>query len=224
MGSSWKLRAPAARTLVDQVVSQLRLAIIQGALPAGEQLVEVRLAAELGVGRSTVREALQRLAASGLLEVLPHRGHRVREFSDRDAEEICEVFGLLESHAALRLAGPPETSIVDPLRETAEQMRALRYPDEIERFIELDRTFHGALIRLADQRWLYEAWRSQESLLGPLLVTMGRRGSTNGARQADRHLELLAAAETGDAEVFARACRRHYYLPAAEGEPPRPHA
>lgn len=221
MASSWKLLAPGARTLVDQVAGQLRLAIIKGTLPAGEQLVEIRLAAELGVGRSTIREALQRLASSGLLEVLPHRGHRVRGFSDRDAREICEVFGLLESHAARRLAGPPDASVIDQLRETAERMRTLRYPDEIERFIELDRTFHGVLVRLADQRWLYEAWRSQESLLGPLLVTLERSGPTNGPRQADRHLELLAAAETGDAEVFAQACLQHYYLSAAESETAR---
>lgn len=223
MGSSWELLAPTARTLVDQVASQLRLAIIKGTLPAGEQLVEVRLAGELGVGRSTIREALQRLAANGLLEVLPHRGHRVRAFGDRDAEEICEVFGLLESHAARRLAGPPDASVIDRLREIAEKMRTLRYLDEIERFIELDRAFHGVLMRLADQRWLYEAWRSQESLLGPLLVTLARSGPTNGALQADRHLELLAAAETGDGEVFAQASLRHYYLPANDGETSRPH-
>lgn len=220
MESRWELVPPAARTLVDHVASQLRLAIIKGTLPAGEQLVETRLATELGVGRSTIREALQRLAASGLVEVVAHRGHRVRAFGDRDNEEICEVFGLLESYAARRLSGRPDAGVVDRLRGLTEQMRALRYPDELERFIELDRAFHGTLMRLADQRWLYQAWRSQESLLGPLLVTLARGGPTDGATQADRHLELLTAAETGDGELLAEACLRHYYLPADSGSSP----
>lgn len=219
MESRWELVPPAARTLVDQVTGQLRLGIIKGTLPAGEQLVETRLAAELGVGRSTIREALQRLAASGLVEVVAHRGHRVRAFGERDNEEICEVFGLLESYAARRLSGPPDAGVVERLRVLAEQMRTLRHADELERFMELDRAFHGTLVRLADQRWLYQAWRSQESLLGPLLVTLDRDGPTNGALQADRHLELLAAAETGDGELLAQACLRHYYLPADASRP-----
>lgn len=212
MGSRLKVVPQGARTLVDQVTSQLRVAIIKGTLPAGDQLVETQLATELGVGRSTIREALQRLAASGLVEVVAHRGHRVRPFADRDAEEICEVFGLLESHAARRLSGPPDISVVDRLRELAEQMRALRQPDDLERFIELDRAFHGTLMGLAGQRWLHQAWRSQESLLGPLLVTQTRHEPTNGAVQAERHLELLVAAETGDGGLLAEACLRHYYL------------
>ncbi|HEY3685312.1 MAG TPA: GntR family transcriptional regulator [Streptosporangiaceae bacterium] len=214
MGSRWELAPPAARTLVDQVVGQLRLAIIMETLPVGEQLTEVRLARELGVGRSTIREALQRLAAGGLLEEVPHRGHRVRAFDDRDTEEICEVFGLLEAHAARRLTAPPPPRVLDRLRELAEQMRALRYPDELDRFLGLDRAFHGELMVLADQRWLHQAWRNQESLLGPLLVTLNRHQPTDGTIQAERHLELVVAAETGDGERLAAACLRHYHLPA----------
>lgn len=212
---------PTSRTLVDQVVSQLRLAIMRGSLPAGEHLVEVRLAAELRVGRSTIREALQRLAASGLVEVVPHRGHRVRAFGDRDATEICEVLGLLEAHAARRLAAPLDPAVATRLRETAGRMASLRFPDDLERFIELDRAFHGMLMEVADQRWLHQAWRSQEPLLGPLLVTLTRRGTGSGTEQAQRHLELVAAAESGDGERLAQACLRHYHL-SSSGETPAP--
>lgn len=218
MGSRWELAPPAARTLVDQVIGRVRLAIITGGLPPGEQLTEVRLTRELGVGRSTVREALQRLAAGGLLDEVPHRGHRVRAFDDRDTEEICEVFGLLEAHAARRLTAPPPPAVLERLRELAEQMRDLRYPDELERFFGLDRAFHGEMMRLADQRWLYQAWRNQESLLGPLLVTLNRDQPTDGTTQAERHLELVAAMETGDGELLAAACLRHYHLPDAVPE------
>ena len=80
--------------------------------------------------------------------------------------------------------------------------------------VKVEDAFHGTLMQLADQRWLYQVWRSQEWLLGPLLVTIGGDRPTNGELQADRHLELVAAAETGDRDLFAEACLRHHYLPA----------
>lgn len=205
------LAPPAALTLVEQVTSQLRLAIMKGSLAAGEHLVEKRLVDEFEVSRSTVREALQRLAASGLVEVVAHRGHRVRAFTDRDADEICEVFALLEAHAARRLRPPVDHQVATRLREIADQMAPLDLPDDLERFIQLDRAFHGVLMEMAGQPWLTVAWRSQESLLGPLLVSLVRRGATDGRVQAARHLELADAAESANAEQLVQACLRHYY-------------
>lgn len=87
------------------VKAQLRLRelIVSGALPAGERLAELALVERLGVSRTPVRAALQRLAEEGLLDGIPGGGYSVRGFSEADIRDAIEVRGTLEGLAA-RLA------------------------------------------------------------------------------------------------------------------------
>src|SRR5919201_6943356 len=82
--------------LERRVYERLRAEIGSGQLRPGEQVVEARLAAELGVSKTPVREALIRLQRDGLVEIEPYRGARVRELSPRDVHEILELRRLLE--------------------------------------------------------------------------------------------------------------------------------
>src|SRR6202045_5255261 len=90
-------------SLHDQVVTELRQAILSGRLKPGERLVEGRLADELGVSRNPVREAIRVLASEGLVDVAARRGASVAVMSDQEARETIEVRALLEGENA-RLA------------------------------------------------------------------------------------------------------------------------
>lgn len=91
---------------MQEVVTRiLREAILQGKLAPRERLVQDDLAAELGVSRQPVREALGRLESEGLIIRMPDRGFVVREYTEEDARENYHLRGLLESEAA-RLAAP----------------------------------------------------------------------------------------------------------------------
>src|SRR5271156_1650769 len=82
--------------LRDQVVAELRQAILSGRLKPGERLVEGRLADELGVSRNPVREAIRALASEGLIEVTARRGAAVASLTAQEAEELLEVRATLE--------------------------------------------------------------------------------------------------------------------------------
>jgi GntR family transcriptional regulator, rspAB operon transcriptional repressor len=204
-------RVAERTTLVDQVAHRIRREIILGTLDPGRHLVEKRLAEDLSVSRGTVREALTRLASTGLVEFSAGSGHRVRYFSDDDIAEIGEVFAALEGRAALHAALPLPETVEKELRGIAERMRGLRLPEDVDEQMRLDREFHGMLMSQQPKAKLVEAWQTLESLIAVMMVPIMRRGLGSADNQADRHLLLVDAAMTGEREMLIKALEQHYY-------------
>jgi len=86
--------------LVDELAAEIQSRVLNGAIPTGARLRQESLAAEFGVSRTPVREALRKLQANGLVEVQPRRGALVRGPSARDVREAYEVRAELEGLAA----------------------------------------------------------------------------------------------------------------------------
>src|SRR5687768_11444608 len=82
----------------------IREAIMDGRLEPGARLKEERLAQDLGISRTPVREALQRLNTEGLVQARPNRGTFVRAYEPAELDELYELRALLEGHAARRAA------------------------------------------------------------------------------------------------------------------------
>src|SRR5258708_1847321 len=82
------------------IYESIRRAILDGRYGPGDRLVESQLAAELGVSRTRIREALSRLETERLVATLPTRGHVVRRLGRRDIEEMYELRLELEGYAA----------------------------------------------------------------------------------------------------------------------------
>jgi DNA-binding GntR family transcriptional regulator len=129
-------------SLADQAYVQLREAIIRVDLAPGTVLREDELMRWAGVGRTPVREAIQRLHRDGFVTVIPRRGTLVSEINITDLAAIYEVRAHLESWAA-RLAAERAG---DPERGTAEgliaELEALRPDDGYEPLLTLDRRVH----------------------------------------------------------------------------------
>ncbi len=86
--------------LVDELATEIQSRVLSGAIPTGARLRQESLAAEFGVSRTPVREALRKLQANGLVEMLPRRGALVRGPSAREVREAYEVRAELEGLAA----------------------------------------------------------------------------------------------------------------------------
>ena len=126
-------------------------------LAPGAVLVEKKLMAELGIGRTPIREALQRLAAEGLVQHLPNRGMLVSDIGAANVQSIYEFRGLVEG-AAARLAATRATE--DNIRELQSLDGLLNQATEdgdIDDFVALDRSFHEALGRASKNIYLEEA-------------------------------------------------------------------
>jgi DNA-binding GntR family transcriptional regulator len=89
-----------AQPLVDELAASIQARVLNGEIPTGTRLRQESLAAEFGVSRTPVREALRKLQASGLVEVQPNRGALVRGPTAREVREAYEVRAELEGLAA----------------------------------------------------------------------------------------------------------------------------
>jgi len=115
--------ASERRALVDKLASDLQQRVLSGALPSGTRLRQSALAAEFGVSRTPIREALRKLQAGGLVELQPHRGALVRGLSAREIRDAYEVRAELEALAADLAAVRIRHDQLDRLRAAQAQFR-----------------------------------------------------------------------------------------------------
>lgn len=148
---------PRGTVLGDEVYARLGEAILDGTLAPGERLRDQELAEWLGVSRTPVREALQRLERVGLVEVSPHRFTRVTEPNDKAQADTVEFIGYLMGNVVrMAAARASESALDDALADLGHVVEASRVDDhaEIDRwshsfFAKITRaTGNSALIRL----------------------------------------------------------------------------
>src|ERR1051325_3012113 len=114
---------PADPALVDKLASDLQQRVLSGDIPSGTRLRQSALAAEFGVSRTPIREALRKLQAGGLVELQPHRGALVRGLSAREIRDAYEVRAELEALAAELAAVRIRHDQLDRLRRAQGQFR-----------------------------------------------------------------------------------------------------
>jgi DNA-binding GntR family transcriptional regulator len=137
--------------LYEQVAEKLRVRILSHALGAGSWIDEKALAAEFGISRTPLREALKVLAAEGLVTMKLRRGAYVTEVSERDLSDVFHLLALLESDAAgvvAQAATAAQMSELEALHQTLEASAADR-----DRFFAANEAFHMRLLELSDNRW-----------------------------------------------------------------------
>lgn len=144
----------SARTLL-----RLREMLFRGEFQRGERLSELPLSARLGVSRTPIRLALERLAHEGLLEVSRSGGFVVREFTVDAVWDAIEVRGVLEG-TATRLAAErlEDDRELDILRRYRDEMDAIRQPaineESFSRYLDLNERFHSEIVRLSKNQML----------------------------------------------------------------------
>ncbi|MBX9845912.1 MAG: GntR family transcriptional regulator [Xanthobacteraceae bacterium] len=96
LASALRLMGDEPTSLHADIVNQLRDFIVEGHLPPGTRVPERELCEKFDISRTPLREALKVLAAEGLIELLPNRGARVRQFSEADIRNLFEVISGLD--------------------------------------------------------------------------------------------------------------------------------
>jgi DNA-binding GntR family transcriptional regulator len=188
----------------DAVASELREMIVDGRLPAGERINEVRLSERLGVSRTPLREALNRLAAEGALTSTPRLGYFVRPLTLEEFEQIYDIRPILDPEA-LRLAGLPPPGRIERLEELNRELAAARDP---ERAIALDDAWHMELLAGCPNRVLVELIQNiiQRTRRYELALM---RETRNVLRATEDHGRILAAMREGDLPAACVALERN---------------
>lgn len=227
------LVAPSLRS--EQAYRQIREMIITLALPPAAVINEAALMAQLGLGRTPVREALQRLSWEKLVVIVPRRGIFVAEIEPDDLAHIFEVRREMECFAAYRAASQaaPEAiaALATLLREAEGQ---LAVGDHLT-LIQLDRRFHEGIAQSTGNILLSETLDRLYSL--SLRLWYASLGEVEHLREAvAEHRQIVAAIAAGDGEDAGRLMADHVerfqreislvlspavFPPAPEGAPDR---
>lgn len=181
----------------------IRQAVLDGVLAQGSHIVEEELAAQLGVSRAPLREAIRLLEQEGLVMSIPRVGSFVRQLTARDLEEIWPLRVALES-LAIELAIPRATDgDISSLQRCTDSMRKAALEERHQQFLESDLSFHEQLVRLAGNQRLFDSWFTimmQFRILAPLseLLTLPVYRDFDGIIQAHQVvIDAFAARKVG---------------------------
>ncbi|MEX0153645.1 GntR family transcriptional regulator [Microbacterium sp. LMI1-1-1.1] len=195
--------------LAEQVYQRLQERVLTGSIPPGAALSVPRLATDLGVSRSPVREAVQQLIAMGLAVHVPYAGARVRALDEDLVDDVFELRESLDALAARRATTRVSPTVMDDLeRAVADAHRAREEGADAARMAALDVRFHALLRDTAGSEPLTMALVRLEAL-GHLISADMWGKPENSAPAIEEHEQILAAVRRGDAQAAGELAAAH---------------
>jgi len=196
-----------ARSQSEEAYARILERIVSLEMAPGSVVNEARLREELKIGRTPIREALQRLARENLVRSIPHRGTFVTDVNITDLARITEVRVVIESHAARLAAEKLAAADRGAMRELLGLLHRGYVTDQRD-LMQLDRRVHRTIYRAARNPFLegtLERYFNLSLRLWYLVIDREVR-----LREAvDEHVELLQAILAGDGDRAEDIMRRH---------------
>jgi DNA-binding GntR family transcriptional regulator len=193
---------------VDAVYEQILLRVVRGELTGGTELKSTLLAQELGVSRTPVVQALQRLAADGIVTLEPNKRAIVRPGAENWLVEIHELRELLEPTAAARAAQQITADDLRRLDELARAARPHRHHDWLRAAQEFDFALHLTIAQRSGNFALSESIRKIWQFKRISYIAAPEPAETIEQGYGE-HLAILAALRSGDAETARAAMLFH---------------
>lgn len=197
------------RTLVHQVIDALVAGASEGLLLPGDRIVETELAAQLGVSRVPVREALRVLESQGIVVNEPYKGIRLTPVTPQRIDQLIEVRVALETTAALAAMrqGRNGAEQLAELERIVQEMETMAARNDVFGFATADTSFHRSFCGFAGNTVLSDMW---EMLARQMTIIFGL--SALGKPMADiveEHRTLIRVFGSGDAADMAHAISEH---------------
>jgi DNA-binding GntR family transcriptional regulator len=210
--TTWGLGAVARRSTTDQVLHELRTAILTGRIKPEEPLPETVLAKTFGTGRSAIREALRHLAQEGLVLTEINRGARVRSIEIEDVMDVYRARSAIETAAVKLVMERALERDLSGLRDAQRRIREASPADVSEapspELIAADMDFHRAMVALAGSERLS---RAHEPLAAESQMLLNWHPVYSLSDYVADHQQLLDAIEMRDPGA-PELVRRHLQL------------
>ena len=196
-----------AQSQSEAAYLRIRERIVSLEMPPGSVVNEARLREALHIGRTPIREALQRLARENLVRSVPHRGTFVTDVNITDLARITEVRVVLESHAAKLAAEKLSGSDRESIENLIEVLQGERLSDQRELML-LDQEVHRRIYQATRNPFL-EATLERYFNLSLRLWYLVLDREVRLRQAVDEHVELLKAVLAGDGTKAEEIMRRH---------------
>ena len=204
-------------SLSDKVYHHLRDDITEGRYHPGDYLVELKIADELNVSRTPVREALKQLELEGLVSSQPNRGVVVIGITNEDIRDVFTIRHLLEGQAAYWAAERISDQQLDQLSELVELMDLYTRKNDTEHLVRLDSKFHEVIYEACNSKTLYHILTSLHQNIHR--ARQSSLGMPNRAPNSlEEHRSIFSALERHDADAAKSYMEQHVTYAAESGE------
>ncbi|SHI55813.1 transcriptional regulator, GntR family [Dethiosulfatibacter aminovorans DSM 17477] len=199
------------------VFEHLRDKIINGELSDNEIYSETKLAKDLGVSRTPVRDAIHRLSQEGYIDILPSKGFKLHKMSVKDIEEIFQVRSAIESYCTLYIAKRYDEDKAKALFKELDRLNKLmdnivNSSRNIDRFIKYDFHFHMSIVEYADNsvfKNIFETYTYRIQKLAKL--SLGHENRMENT--CKEHSDILEAMKRGDIDEIYDITMVHMETP-----------
>lgn len=194
--------------LPDRIYAALKHRILTCSMQPGARIIEKDLCQEMGVSRTPLREALNRLGLEGLMALTPYRGYAAAAISVRQFRELCELRRIIESESAALAAQRATAADVVALRNVAELKYTRGSAQTYELYLRANSAFHLALVRSTGNA-MFEAvvMSALDHHQRPLYL--GLDVGLDAEAATAEHREVVNAVEKKDSELARRLMFNH---------------
>jgi len=191
MSSIPKFEPVPTLTRRDQVAETLRRAILSGQIPPGTQLIESRLATDLGVSRGLLREAIRELIESGLADNRPYAGTFVAEVNAESLRDVYEMRRVMECQAYRRIWPKRDEAFKIELKRRFDEMIKAVEGNDLSEEIRAEAHFHGLVYERCGNHLMPAFWQqmTQKTQLGFAICQIAHAPKVDFQENHHRFLE-----------------------------------
>jgi DNA-binding GntR family transcriptional regulator len=193
----------------EELIKMIKKQILAGELNPGDRIVETKLARQLGLSQSPIREALRQLQGEGIIKIVPNKGPSVVSLEMKDIFEVYSIRSMLEG-LAMRMAVQNATDEeIGELERFYESMKAKLHDDSVPYLLEDSLQIHETIIRLSNHSRLHKMYQSITFQVALVNRMLGVRSSKE--QEVEEHGELITALKKRDPDEAEHIMRKHIY-------------
>lgn len=197
------LRVERPQLLTDLASDRIREAVVAGELKLGEQVSEAQLSIRMGISKTPVREALQRLRMEGLVEIHPQRGTFVFKLTPSEVGQLCRFRAMVEISALRDAVSHNKQQLLDRLEVHVEKMAEVEREGAMLQLARIDMDFHYEFLICCANSYL----RSSYELIRYQLIALRTRSVIS--HQFEHHKALLEGIAGEDLDKASHLLREH---------------
>jgi len=202
------LKIKGYELLSQKVYQVIKKEIVYGMLEPGTKLSENKLAQDMQVSRTPIREAIRKLTAQGLIKTSPNKKMTVSEFSLIDMKEVLQVRGALEGLAAGVTAFKINKEEINDLEKNVEKMNQCLRKKNLSAYCELDDQFHDIILNVCGNKWIIKMRNNLSNFIYRYrFKSLSVPGRLN--QSLEEHQAIMGALKNHNSEEANRLSKLH---------------
>ncbi|KIL35484.1 hypothetical protein SD71_13290 [Cohnella kolymensis] len=197
------------QSISHDIATYIKQQILNGELNPGDRIVETKMARDLGLSQTPVREAIRQLSGEGIITIVPNKGPIVRAMEKEDVLEIYSLRAVTEGFAIRLATQKASDDDIAALEDFYENMKAKLHDDTVDSLLADSLYIHQTIMRLADHSRLtgtYESISFQISMVNRIL---GKESTKE--KEVEQHMELIEALKVRNPDDAEKTMRKHIY-------------